>query len=266
MKALLAVVACLSIPLSDVSAAECTLSPSVRLPFLSDKVSLRDRRISGEAIEHLFTSCPKGPSNRSSRALFFDVVDLAFTTGERAGQSAANGDQSEAAWEGASQFEYDLQQYMDRIVDERDVPFKAVILKTANAHAISRLGPDAKYDVLRLVHIADRNTVGAGHHSPYKQALLTLGDWIDPTEERFSADEKREMTEVLLAKAAEANDMVDADQAMYVGATLKALGHASSPEALDAIRRWSRSRYPSLREVSRDSIVAVKARLQQMTQ
>src|SRR5258706_14903573 len=118
MKTILAVVACLSIPVSAVSAAECTLSPSVRLPFVSDKISLRDRRLAGEAIEHLFTSCPKGPSNRSSRALFFDVVDLAFTTSERARQSAANAGQSEAAWEGASQFEYDLQQYMDRMVDE----------------------------------------------------------------------------------------------------------------------------------------------------
>jgi len=247
-------------------AADCTLSPSVRSPFVSEKVSPRDRRLAGEAIERLFTSCSKGPSNQASRALFFDVVDLAFTKGERAGQAAGTRDQSEASWEGANQLEYDLRQYMDRIVDERDVPYKAVILRTANARAISRLGPDAKYDVLRMVHVADRSTVGVGHHSAYLQAILALGYWIDPAEDRFSADEKREMTEVLLAKAASAAERSGAEQTVSTEAILKALGHASSPEALAAVSKWGRSQYPSLREASHNASVAVKARLEQTAQ
>lgn len=197
--------------------------------------------------------------------IFFQLVDAVFKAGENTNR-AGDRDRSEAAWESANQYEYDLLQYMDRVVNERDIEFKAVILKTANALAISRLGPDAKYDVLRTVHVADPSTVGAGHHSAYTQAILVLGYWIDPAEERFSTGEKREMTDVLLSKAASYYEMADSDQTVNVEATLRALGHAASPEALSALNKWTRSQHPSLREASQSASAAVRARLQRVSQ
>lgn len=267
MKVILNVIASLAIVSSGVAGTDCTLPRSVLTLFTSDNLTSRERRLAGgEAIEHLFSSCSKGPSDHASRTLFFEVVDLAYTTGKKAGQFESNPDRSEAAWEGANQFEYDLREYMDRIVNEKDVEFKSVILKTANARAISRLGPDAKYDVLRMVHIADPVTIGAGHHSAYPQAILALGCWIDPAEERFTADDKREMTDLLLAKAAAYAERVDYDQTANAEATLKALGHATSPEALPALQKWMHSQYPSLREAAQAGTTAVKARLQRRDQ
>jgi hypothetical protein len=199
MKVILNVCVSLIVATSCVAGTNCTLPRSVLTLFTNNNLTWRERRLArGEAMEHLFSACPQGPSDHASRVLFFEAADLAYSRGERVGQGTSDPDRSEAAWESASQFEYDLREYMDRFVTGKDLEFKSVILKTANARAIGRLGPDAKYDVLRMVHVADPLRVGAGHHSAYTQAILALGLWIDPAETRFTADEKREMTELLL--------------------------------------------------------------------
>jgi hypothetical protein len=247
-------------------AHDCAISKSVLLPYANGRAATKlDWQQSGEAIENLFVACPAGPASRASRAIFFQLVDSVFKAGESAGREA-NPDRSEASWEFANQYEFDLRQYMDRIVSEKDLELKSVILKTANARAISRLGPGAKYDVLRIVHSANPARIGAGHHSAYTQAILVLGIWIDPAEKRFTGDEKREMTDVLLEKAAAYHATVNYDQTINAEATLKALGHATAPEVLPALEKWGDSAYPSLREAADAGIVAVKARLPQRDQ
>ncbi len=248
---------------------DCTISESVLLPYTHGNTATKLQwRQSGDAFENLYARCPAGPAGRASRAIFFQLVDLVFKAGETAGRGELDPDRSEAAWESANQYEYDLRQYMDRIVNEKDVEFKSVILKTANARAISRLGPDAKYDVLRMVHIADPARIGAGHHSAYTQAILTLGLWIDPADERFTADEKREMTDVLMAKASEHPEAVKAVNIDLesAGAVLRALGHATTPEAISVLQKWTQSPNPSLREAAQEGTTAVKARLQKRDQ
>jgi hypothetical protein len=193
--------------------------------------------------------------------VFFEAADLAYSRGERVGRETSDPDRSEAAWESARQLEYDLREYMDRFVTEKDMEFKSVILKTANAHAISRLGPDAQYDVLRIAHVADPLRIGAGHHSAYTQAIIALGLWIDPAETRFTADEKREMTAVLLEKSDAYRARLDYDQIANAEATLKALGHAAAPEVLPALQKWTDSADPSLRDTAQAARAAVNTRL-----
>src|ERR1700760_4659079 len=132
MKVMLSLILPLAVVSSCVADTDCKLPRSVTTLFTS-KLSVRERRLGGgEALERLLDTCPNGPSDHESRVLFFNVVDLAFATGERANKGISDPDRSEAAWEGANQFEYDLRQYMDRIVNEKDIEFKSVILKTAN--------------------------------------------------------------------------------------------------------------------------------------
>lgn len=244
-------------------ARDCAISESVLLPYTHGNAATKLQwRQSGDAVERLFVGCPAGPAGGASRANFFKLVDLVFKTGESAGRES-DPDRSEAAWESANQYEYDLRQYMDRIVNEKDVEFKSVILKTANALAISRLGPDAKYDVLRMVHVADPARIGAGHHSAYTQAILALGRWIDPADQRFTADEKREMTDVLMTKASEHPEAASAVniELESAGAVLTALGHATTPDAISVLQKWAHNPNPSLREAARAGSAAVRTRL-----
>jgi hypothetical protein len=245
-------------------APDCTISESVLVPYTHGNTATKLQwRQSGDAFENLYVRCPAGPAGRASRAVFFQLVDLVFKAGETVNRGERDPDRSEAIWESANQYEYDFRQYMDRIVNENDIEFKAVILKTANAGAISRLGPDAKYDVLRMVHIADPARIGAGHHSAYGQAILTLGLWIDPADERFTADEKREMTDLLMAKASEHPEAVNAVdiELESAGAVLRALGHASTPEAISVLQKWTQSPNPSLQEAAQEGTAAVRARM-----
>jgi len=196
--------------------------------------------------------------------VFFQLVDLVFKAGENAGRGEPGPDRSEAAWESANQYEFDLRQYMDRIVNERDIEFKSVILKTANGLAISRLGPDVKYDVFRIANVADPATVGAGHHLSYIQAFVAMGYWIDPGESRFASDEKREMTSLLLSKLSPYADRQLIGQPYEAAnSLLTALAHSDSHEVMKTLQDWSRSPNTTLRDEAAKSYKSVKARLAQ---
>jgi hypothetical protein len=244
-------------------AHDCTMSESVLLPYTHSSTATNLQwRQSGDAFENLYAHCPAGPADRTSRAVFFQLVELVYKAGETANRGERDPDRSEAIWESANQYEFDLRQYMDRIVNERDVQFKSVILKTANGLAISRLGPDVKYDVLRIANVADPATVGAGHHAAYTQAFAAIGYWIDPGESRFASDEKREMTNLLLSKLA-----LYADRSLigqpYAAANslLTALAHSDSPEALKTLQDWTVNPNTTLRDEAARSYKSVKARL-----
>jgi hypothetical protein len=246
-------------------AHDCTISESVLLPYTHGNAATRLQwRQSGDAFENLYARCPAGPADRASRAIFFQLVDLVFKAGETAGRGEPDLDRSEAAWESANQYEFDLRQYMDRIVNEKDVEFKSVILKTANGLAISRLGPDVKYDVFRIANVADPATVGAGHHAAYIQAFAAIGYWIDPDESRFASDEKREMTNLLLSKLSPYADRPLIGQP-YAAANslLTALAHSDSPEVMKTLQDWSANPNTTLRDEAARSYKSVKARLAQ---
>jgi hypothetical protein len=243
---------------------ECVISKAVLLPYTQGHtVTKHERRQSGDAIEHLFVACPTGPADRASRAIFFQLVDSVFKAGENLPREA-DPDRSEAAWESARQYEYDLREYMDRIVNEKDAEFKSVILKTANGLAISRLGPDVKYDVLRIANVADPATVGAGHHLSFIQAFAAIGYWIDPGEARFAGDEKREMTSLLLSKLSPyAGRPLLGQPYQAANSLLTALAHSDSPEVMKVLQEWSTNSNTTLRDEAAKSFRSVRSRLAQ---
>jgi hypothetical protein len=153
---------------------------------------------------------------------------------------------------------------MDRIVNEKDAEFKSVILKTANGLAISRLGPDVKYDVLRIANVADPATLGAGHHVSYVQAFAAIGYWIDPGEARFANDEKREMTNLLLSKLSPYSGRPLIGQPYEAAnSLLTALAHSDSPEVMKTLQGWSGNPNSTLRDEAARSYKSIKARLSQ---
>ncbi len=250
----------LSVGITSAADADCRVSQSVLKPLRTSLAPVRERHANGVALEHLFAKCPAGPSDHPSRAIFFRYVDSLFSNND----ILPYPDPEEAAYEGATQAEYDLQQYMNRIVNEGDAEFAPVILKVAKGQAISRLGPAAKYDVLRIANVAAPTTVGAGRHSPYVQALAAIGYWIDPGESRFATDEKREMTSLLLSKLSPyAGRSLIGQPYQVANSLLTALAHSDSPEVMKVLQDWSANPSTSLRDEAAKSCKSVQARLAQ---
>ncbi len=239
------------------NASDCSLSRSVLLPYNHGGAATRaEWRASRTSIEHLMAACPAGPVDSRSRAIFFQLVAKEFTyeyTPSQEGES-----------ESVTQFQHDLQRYMTSITTERDLPSKSAILTYGNAEAIGALGVAVKDDVLRMAR-EQEHVVGYSRHSPQRQALATLGYWIDPRDSRFSASEKREMTSVLLARLGDYGSAAPLVGQPYTTASvlLKALAHSDEPEVVSALRTWTHSPDASLREVALRGSEAVQKRLQQ---
>jgi hypothetical protein len=265
MKKIILVFLTILLMISTIAQAhDCVISKAVLLPYTQGHLATRlERRQSREAIEHLFVACPTGPSDRVSRAIFFQLVESAFKAGENLPHQS-DLDRSEAAWEAANQYEIDLRKYMDRFVTEKDVEFKSVILKTANGLAISRLGPDVKYDVFQIANVADPTTLGAGHYHSYIQAFAAIGYWIDPGESRFAGDEKREMTSLLLSKLSPYSGRPLLGQPYEAAnSLLTALAHSDSPEVMKVLQDWSTNPNTTLRDEAAKSCKSVQVRLAQ---
>lgn len=242
---------------SIANASECSLSPSVLLPYTRGGTATRaEWRVSRTAVENLMAACPAGPVDSRSRAIFFQLVEKEFTYEYALSQEGES--------ESVIQFQHDLQRYMTRITTERDLPAKSVIITYGNAEAINALGAAVKDDVLRMAR-EQEHVVGYSRHSPQRQALATLGYWVDPHDSRFSATEKREMTSVLLARLGDYGSAAPLVGPPYatVSVLLQALAHSDEPEVASALRNWTRSPDASLREVAFRSSEAVQKRLQQ---
>ena len=229
MRSTFVLIAVLMIASAAQGNTDCTLSRSVLDPYVHASASPAQWRAAREAVDRLYM-CPSGPVDRASRQVFFELVGLVF---QRPLAKSADRAGSEAAYESAMTFQYELLQDMDRFVTEGDAEFKNVILRTANGLAISKLGRAAQYDVLRIARTADRAEVGI-HHSPFIAGLEALGHWIDPSETRFTAQEKREMTDILIQVAE-----IPRPDYRAANAAVDALAHSDQADAEHALRKLS---------------------------
>jgi hypothetical protein len=197
-----------------------------------------------------------GPADAVSRHRFFDVISAEF---QYPYQPKFEGES-----ESITQFQHELQRYMDRIVDDRDIEYRSTILRYANGKAISALGPAVLSDVEQMAQTS-LPVVGFSRHQPQRAALQALGYWIDPSETRFTPVEKSDMTNILVDRlAVYAADTPHHSDAL-ASAIVDALSHSDSRKAEAALRHWASD--PSVSTTFRDVALAagraVEKRIQQ---
>jgi hypothetical protein len=145
---------------------------------------------------------------------------------------------------GVGDFQRDLLDFLDRIVDPSYLAYRDTILKYGDGEAIAGLGPAVSADVRRILGTAPTTKgVGAGYRISHAAAFTAIGYWIDPENSRVPQEDKAAMTEFLIGALPPDPHALETDLGYRIGfALLQALAHSNDPTVVVRVRRWAAAR------------------------
>jgi hypothetical protein len=183
-------------------------------------------------------ACPSGPADPKSRERLFAYIDSKLSLDyDRLCAIWTKGNYGSGDGCVNEEEHSDLRAYLDKIVDPaRDSAETAMILKHGNGLAISKFGPTVKS---RVIEMASAPQPTEPFHDPQIEAFRALGFWLLPSESKFTADEKAELTTLLLNALPPADKVAGGRETAMTRAILQSLGNSTNPAVARTLRTWA---------------------------
>lgn len=234
--------ALLMFSLSALAEQPCTLPDPVLAPYRANS-TLADYKNAIVTMEDFMALCGSRQLSGPTRMLFFQVVSQEFAPGrDEVIDHLLAGTSSEGPYEMVNQYQRHLRDFMDTIVTSNDKGYSDVILAYGGGKAIAALGPSIK----KQVHAALAPPVTFfGYHGPYStqlDALNAIGQWIDPSETRFSPKDKAFFAKILTEGMNVSPGAFSSNTQRQLFTTLDALGHSDDPDVEQKVRDWAAKR------------------------
>jgi hypothetical protein len=271
-KALIAAVgltATLWAPLLVAADAErCAISPDVLRPYAAPAATHADFAASRRAFYgRQSTACAATAWSAAEKDVLYEWLakemsldwQSTFTDWQRRGAKV-----DERSSEAVAHFQRDLLETIDAVTTPAEIAHREAILRYAGGAAIAKLGPAVHDDVLAS---AQRPALLAGlgrKHDPREEAVRAIGYWLDPANEAFRADQKRQMARVLTGLLS-ADGSVKSGEYKATVTILWALGRSDSADVereLSAWRHLNASHGGHLAAEAEQAIEAVRQRIQ----
>lgn len=237
----------------------CSLRTSL-LKAYEPEATDKERAAARWAVSALI-GCNPATLDAETRDVFYSVVDSEYRAdhSQEAARWAKRHPRSDSFDDAIGTHQYDLQRYMEQIVDRRlDLAHKRTILNFGTPKAIAALGKHAKDDVLQNINTPERVLYGYHfRHNPQAAQLAALGYWLDPANTEFSPDDKNYFT-ALLVGLLDATDgrIASGHQAGLFIAAVDALSHSDNPSVERELEKLARKSKNA--EVARRAVKAAE--------